>query len=898
MKIACSRAETPRESFPIFELRERLKAVCAAARRVVLQAPTGSGKSTQIPQFLIDDGIVAAGKKVVILQPRRLPTRMLAARIAAERGQNLGDEVGYQIRFDRVESAATRIKFVTEGLLLRQMIGDNNALDDVGAVIFDEFHERHLYSDITLAMARKIQESTRPDLLIIVMSATLDVASLEKWLAPCEKLTASGRTFPVEIEYSAATNNSFAGARQRNGFLPRYAVWEHAAAVFRKIFHEEPEGDFLIFMPGGYEIAKTIAEIAATPEGRQCAVLPLYGELSAAEQDRAVAPAPAGTRKVVVATNVAETSLTIPGVRVVIDSGLARIARHDPHRGINMLLIEPISQSSADQRAGRAGRTAPGRCVRLWSRADQNSRAPRDVPELLRLELSETALLLKSFGINDLAAFPWFEAPPQKSIDNAEELLRDLGALDHNGALTELGRQMAAFPLHPRYSRMMIAAQKLDCSRQIAMIAALSQGRDIMLKIDNKRLATERDELLGEADSDFSHRLTLLGMARRKNFDHEFCRKWGIHSVAARQADKLAEQFLKIAEAKSLTSRSNTPATTNPKISATTNPASLSRGIVVANEEVPLQQRIARCVLLGFVSQLARRIDEGTLRCRLVHGRVGELRKTSAARRAKLFVAAEIDEIQTRGEVTVFLDLATAVEESWLEEYFPNEFSEATSVRYDAVQKRVLTLRERSFRGLVLATKLLPDFPSDEASKILAEEILAGRLRLEDWDERVEAWIRKVNFAAKHCPELEIATIDADARRMLVEEICLGATSYKDIRNKPVWETVRGWTTREQAAAIAATLPDTISLPHKKHPAKICYTEDCEAVVSATVQELYDADGTKLRVCGGRVPLVIEVQSPARRTFQRTSDLDAFWKTSYESVKKELKGRYPKHEWR
>lgn len=879
------------EQLPIFELRGRLKEACARSRRLVLQAPTGSGKSTQIPQMLLDDGLVPAGKQIIVLQPRRLPTRMLAARIARERGQNLGREVGYQIRFDRAESAETRIKFVTEGLLLRQLLsGKNSGSEKIGAVVFDEFHERHLYSDLTLAFALELQRTTRPDLLIVVMSATLDTDSLASWLAPCETLTAEGRLFPIEIEYSAAGGaTGFAGTQMRNGFLPRYAVWDHAAAAFRKAFHAEPEGDFLVFMPGAYEITKTMAAIAGTPEGRECAVLPLYGELSAAEQDRAVAPAPAGTRKVVVATNVAETSLTIPGVRVVIDSGLARIARYDPHRGINMLLIENISQSSADQRAGRAGRTAPGRCVRLWARGEQQNRAVRDVPEIRRVELSETLLLLKAGGVENLDTFPWFEKPDAHALEKSLELLRDLGALDAAGTLTPVGAAMARFPLHPRYARMMIAANELGCLRQIAFVSAMAQGRDVMLELSDRRRDDEREDLLGETDSDFFHRLTLVGMARKKDFDFEFCKRWGIHAGAARQADRLAAQFLKIAE--------NIFARERGENSKTAIAAETPEN-APAGETPDVYEAVRRCLLLGFVSQLARRVDAGTLRCRLVHGRGGELRRGSAVRHAKLLVASEVEEIRTRGEVTVFLSMATAVEEAWLEEYFPEDFETRDTVSFDSMQKRVLTRRERVFRGLVLGSRELPDVASDAASRLLADEVIAGRLVLEKWDAQVEAWINKVNFAAVHCPELGIATLDEDGRRMLIEEICLGATAYKDIREKSVWKTLRGWLSREQEMAMDAFLPDSVALPRKRHPARIEYTADCEAVVGATVQELYDCPGERLKICDGRVPLIVEVQSPARRTVQRTADLDAFWKTSYEHVKKELKGRYPKHEWR
>lgn len=874
-----TRLEASKENLPVLGLRERLKTACSRSRRIVLQAPTGSGKSTQIPQMLLDDGLVPAGKKIVVLQPRRLPTRMLAARIARERGTPLGGEVGYRIRFDRIESADTRIVFVTEGLLLRQLLGGKSAgAEKIGAVVFDEFHERHLHSDLTLALALKLQRTTRPDLLVVVMSATLDTEALAQWLAPCETLTAQGRVFPIEIEYFSAPPSA-AGTRFRNGFLPRPAVWDCAAAAFRKAFREEPEGDFLVFMPGVYEITKTIAAIAGTPEGARCAVFPLYGELSAEAQDRAVAPAPAGTRKVVVATNVAETSLTIPGVRVVIDSGLARVACYDPRRGINTLLIENISRSSADQRAGRAGRTAPGRCIRLWTKSAQESRPARDVPEVRRVELSEALLLLKAGGVEELGAFPWFEKPDAVSLENSLALLRELGALDATGALTRTGAAMARFPLHPRFSRMMLAARELGCLPQIAAVAALEQGRDVMLELADGRLAEKREALLGEcADSDFFLRLKLLGMAREKGFEADFCRRLGIHAGAARQADRLAAQFLRIAECVFARER--------------------SAGNAPQEKRFPTEEAVRRCLLLGFVSQLARRVDAGTLRCRLVHGRRGELRRGSAVRRAELFVAAEVEEIQTRGDVTVFLSMATAVEEAWLEEYFPDGFGQRDSVSFDPAQRRVLTRRERVFRGLTLASAELPDAPSDAAARLLAEEVLAGRLALEKWGAEEEAWIRKVNFAAKHCPELGISPIDAEGRRMLVEEICLGATAYRDIREKPVRKTLRGWLSREQEAAMDALLPDAVSLPRKRHPAKIYYTEDCEAVIGATVQELYDCPGEKLRICGGRVPLVVEVQSPARRTVQRTTDIDAFWKTSYERVKKDLKGRYPKHEWR
>jgi len=841
------------QALPIDLLKDDLVAACGRTRRLVLRAPTGSGKSTRIPQMLLDLGLVEG--QIVVLQPRRIAARLLAARIAQERGVKLGGEVGYQIRFERVESAQTRIKFVTEALLLRQMASDPQ-LKGIGAVVFDEFHERNLHSDVALALARRLQETGRPDLLLVAMSATLDTEGVARWLGSAETLAADGRTYPVDVEYTH---------QPRNSTRP---VWDAAAEQVRRILQEEAEGDVLVFMPGSYEIMRTIGAVRNLPESGGVDILPLHGELPPEEQDRAVKPGP--RRKVIVATNVAETSLTIPGVRAVVDAGLARVARFDPHRGIDTLLIEPVSQASAEQRAGRAGRTGPGRCIRLWSQTDHAARPLRETPEIKRVDLSETILLLLTSGWGDATTFPWYEKPDDKALQRALTVLQDLGAVDPAGALTRLGRRMAVFPAHPRYARMLMAAGEFGCVAEVARIAGLSQGRDILFRKVDDRTENARDAVEQEDGSDFFTRLALLRRAAEMKFDLDACERLGIHAQSARQADQAARQFLRIAE---------------------------GQGLPVGDGPAdPLA--IRRCLLLGFSDRLAIRLDGGTLRCALVHGRKGELRRESAVRHAKLLVAAEIDEIQARGEVTTYLSLCTAVEEPWLRELFPADFSEAASVRYDPSLRRVVTRAERRFRDLVLEVVERDDASSDAASRLLAEEVIAGRLELEKWDAHVDAWIRRVNFLAKHCPELGIATFDDAGRRMVIEEVCAGAVAYRDIRERPVMGIVRGWLTHEQAMALESYCPEKIVLPRKKHPARIEYTTDGEAEVEATVQELYDFPGSKLRVCQGKVPIVVCIQSPARRTQQRTRDLDAFWKGSYELVKKELRGRYPKHEWR
>src|SRR6195256_3994382 len=402
-----------REQLPIFELEQSLVAELKAQSRLIIQAPTGSGKSTQVPQILLDHDLLGDGQ-VVILQPRRLAARLLAARVASERTCRLGDEVGYQIRFENITSRRTRIRFVTEGILLRQLVQDPE-LRGVSAILFDEFHERHLYGDITLARAVQLQATSRRDLKLAVMSATLDAGLLEKYLAPCSVLSSAGRAFPVEIKY-----------------LPKpvggdgYPIWDLAADELERLA-PNTSGDVLIFMPGKYEIGRTISAIRASRVSDRFVVLPLHGELPPAEQDAALAHYQ--KRRAIVSTNVAETSLTIDGVQVVIDSGLARIARFDPRRGINTLLIEKISRASADQRAGRAGRTAPGHCLRLWTEREHLARAEQELPEVKRLDLAEVVLTLKASGIEEIAAFRWLEPPVPKALENAEQLLADLGAI-------------------------------------------------------------------------------------------------------------------------------------------------------------------------------------------------------------------------------------------------------------------------------------------------------------------------------------------------------------------------------------------------------------------------------------------------------------------------------------
>ena len=843
------------DRLPIYEIEHDIISRLKKERRLILSAPTGSGKSTQVPQMLLKHSLLGDGQ-VVVLQPRRLATRLLAARVAQELGVKLGEEVGYQIRFENVTSAKTKIRFVTEGVLLRQMIDDPH-LRGVSAILFDEFHERHLYGDITLARALDQQEQFRPDLMLVVMSATLNAQELEKYLSPCATLSSTGRTFPVEVDYLPYRSGQNAPP-----------AWETAADVFKNFVRAGGEGDVLVFMPGGFEISQTIEAIRNTSEAKGYIILPLHGELQPRDQDAAVARY--DRPKVVVATNVAETSITIDGVRLVIDSGLARIARYDANRGINTLLVEKISQANADQRTGRAGRTAPGKCIRLWSRSEQDERAPQELPEIRRLDLAEVVLTLKAAGVDDLRKFRWLEKPDEISLTHAEELLGDLGAVGHDGKITDVGRKMLAFPLHPRYARMLLAAQEYGCVHQASLVAALTQGRDLLIRNAGKDVESAREDLFGDqAASDFWILMRAWNYAAKNQFRTDVCRKLGIHAVTARQVGPLFEQFLRIAKAEGLD--------TQPR-------------------EVK-DEALQKCILIGFSDRVARRMDQGTLRCELVHGRRGVLARESKVQHSPLFVAAEIREIEGRDrELNTILSLGTAIEIDWLRELFPEDIKSDWHVQFDAQQKRVLAAELLRFRDLALAAKRIDPPPADQAAKILADEILAGRLHLPNWDHSVEQWLARLSFLCTQCPELQLPGISDDDKKDIIQQLCHGAVSYKDIKEREVKPVVMSWLSQPQRELLDKHAPERLTLPNGRTP-KVNYEPGKSPFISLRIQELYDVNQTP-KIALGRVPVTVHILTPGMKPVQVTQDLANFWREHYPKIKSELQRRYPKHFWR
>ncbi len=837
-------------ALPIEEIRPTLtEALVIPGQSVVIKAPTGSGKSTQVPQMVLDDLGGALGD-IVVLQPRRIAARMLAARVSAERRTRLGEEVGYQVRFERVVSPKTRIRFVTEGILLRRMLSDPT-LKGTSVVLFDEFHERHLDADIGLARCRQLQQSSRPDLKLIVMSATLDAANLETFLEPCQIIESAGRTFPVKMVYRPQ------GGRD----MP---LWDKMVRAAREAASHE--GDMLMFLPGSFEIQKTISALGREKWARDREVLPLYGDLPPNQQDAAVAPNQ--RRKIIVATNVAETSLTIDGVCVVIDSGLVRLPNYDATRGLNTLTIQPISQASADQRAGRAGRTAPGVCYRLWAESHHHTRASHEAPEIHRLDLAETILHLKRIVGHTLETFPWFETPDPITLKRALTLLGDLGAIDRgSGEITDHGRRMTDFPVAPRYARLLVEAEQLgrpDDWIPACLFVALAQCRPLFPKGKAGHAARQRFMEPGDR-SDFLPLWRGFQGAAGAGFRLETCRQLGVHAGAAREVDRLFKMLVK-------------------------------RGGYAKIPEGSFQIRVADLLLPAFPDQIAVRRGVSGKVFDVSGGRRGQLSpETVVESKTRFVVAAELTEIEGK-ELNVILGAATAVTEDDLRRHFPNDFHTEEGARYEESGRRVVAERRVLFRDLVLERKQAGEPPADEAAQLLARQVVNGILKLKLWNHGVESWLARVRLLQQAMPELELPEFTEEDRLLIVTEICQGAFTYKQIKDRPVLPSVKQWLSPPLQTAIESYAPEQVTLTNGTR-AKIDYVSDPEPTISVILQRLYDVNDTPT-IAGGRVPLKVQILAPNQRPAQVTTDLRGFWENSYEAVKTQLKGRYPKHEWR
>lgn len=810
--------------FPITPLLPDLLDALATHSRLVLEAPPGAGKTTQVPLALLHAPWLQ-GRKVVMLEPRRVAARAAAGFMARQLGERVGATVGYRIRFENKVGPTTRIEVVTEGILTR-MLQDDPLLEGVGALVFDEFHERHLAADLGLALALDVQAGVREDLRIVVMSATLDGARLADFLdAP--RLSSAGRSFPVAIAHFPARRDEALEHQTRRAI-------EHALATH--------PGDVLVFLPGQREIAKVAALLELDDHAVE--VLPLHGELPIEQQARVLQPAPDGRRRVVLATNVAESSVTLPGVRVVIDSGLAREPRFDPNSGFSRLETVAISQASADQRAGRAGRVAEGWAYRLWPASQRLE--PQRRPELVQVDLAPLALELAAWGSDGLR---WLDPPPPGALAAGRDLLRRLDALTATGTLTERGRQMLALGTHPRLAAMLLAAANDPARLALACdLAALLEARD--------PLRTRTDALAA---------------------------RW--QALAAWRAGRVASD----ASRSSLTAIDAAATQWRRRLRCDAAPPAT----------VPAHA-LGDLLAHAFPDRIGRQHPQDPRRYLLANGRMARLFDDSALYGEPWLVASEL-----RFEAKDALLLRGApVDETVLRAEFAAHFSDADEVRWDAERRALVSERVARFDGIVLAAKPAGRVDPALAARALTDAVRDLGLAVLPWSEALTQWRIRVQCLRAWLPELGLPDLSDAALLATLDDWLLpalaGKTRLDALSVEALAEAVQGrldWPLRQRLDTLA---PTRIAVPSGMQRA-ITYALDADGTPAAPVlavklQELFGLADTP-RIADGRVPLTLHLLSPAGRPLQVTQDLRGFWERTYPDVKKEMKGRYPRHPW-
>ena len=820
--------KTATPDFPIAPLLPQIRASLAEHPRLVLEAPPGAGKTTQVPLALLDAPWLG-GQKIVMLEPRRIAARAAAQFMAQQLGEDVGGTVGYRIRFETKVGPATRIEVVTEGILTR-LIQHDPELAGIGAIVFDEFHERHLAGDLGAALAREVQSTLRPQLRLLLMSATLDGERIARWLdAP--RIASPGRGFPVRIEHPPARTQE--------------SVEHHLARVVRQALAEN-EGDVLAFLPGRREIARVQALLAGSPDlPAQVEVVALHGELSLAEQQAALGPADA--RRVVLATNVAESSVTLPGIRAVIDAGLAREPRFDPNSGFTRLETVAISQASADQRAGRAGRVAAGTAYRLWPQSRRLE--PARSAEIAHAELSALALELAAWGIaaHGDATLPWLEPPPPGALAQARELLVRLGALAADGRLTELGRRMLQLGATPRLAAAVLRAGVSE-RPLIADLLALMDARSPM------RGAQARSD-------DFRVRVSALHAWRDRR-----------GNVPRSEADTAA---LAAVEQASRGWRSRLD-------------------VRSAASGMPDSHAVGDLLLHAFPDRIARRDETNPLRYTLANGRGARLHEQTALLGEPWLVALDL-----RQEARDSLILAAApFDPARLQSDYPGQHARVRTLRWNEQRQAVEAFEEQRFDAIVLERRSVPVQPQDALPALLAA-IRAGGLEALPWNESARRLRARMQALRAWMPELGLPDL-SDAALLASLETWLapyldGKHRLDAVSPAMLSQALAGLFDHEQRRALDAQVPESLRVPSGQSR-QLAYAAGEAPVLAVKLQELFGLAETP-RIGGGRVPVTLHLLSPAGRPIQVTQDLRGFWERTYPEVKKELKGRYPRHPW-
>lgn len=821
------------ERLPIDEVLPEALAALRAHSGLVLVAPTGAGKTTRVPPALLDAGL-AGSKQVVVLEPRRLAARAAARRMAHERGVELGGEVGYQVRFDRRASAATRLLVVTEGVLVR-MLQDDPFLEDVGAVVFDEIHERSLDTDLALAMTRRVQREARDDLKLVAMSATLAPAALARFLGDAPVVESQGRLFEVETRFVE---------RESDEWLEKRVVRGVAEVL------DATDGDVLVFLPGVGEIRRAGAALADLARRRDLDLRELFGDLPPERQDAALRRG--ARRRVVLATNVAQTSVTVEGVTGVVDSGLARVLRYDPGVGLDRLEVEFISRASADQRRGRAGRTAPGVCLRLWSEARQRSLAAEDEAEIARVDLAGALLELAAWGERDAAGFGWYEAPPAAALERAHGLLELLGALE-GGAITELGRAMARLPAPPRIARLLLAGADEGHAERVALAAALLAERDPFRRGGARRHVP--------AHSDVHERVLALEAYEARGHAHSDAGE--LVPAAAQGVLRARDQLARLVARRGGAPREG------------------------------FERALERAVLAAWPDRLALRRGAGERRAVLTSGRGVRLAEESAVVDPAWFVCVDTDAGKRGERAEALVRVASGVRE----EDLPKErLCTVDEYEFDARRERVVGRRRTRLDALVVREVEVGVEPGPEVERVLAEAAARDPVRaLALDDEGVASFLARVRSLAVWRPELELPRFDeGDLARVLLP-LCAGRVDFAALRHAAKSGALRDVLTWEQQSALERDAPERIEVPTGSRVA-LAYEPGRAPVLAVRLQELFGLRETP-RVAGGRVPVLLHLLGPNFRPQQVTDDLASFWANTYPLVRAELRRRYPRHAW-
>jgi ATP-dependent helicase HrpB len=888
------------------------------APSLVIEAPPGAGKTTRVPPAVLDAGLAGEGD-VLVLEPRRLAARMAARRVAEERGERLGETVGYQVRFDEVAGPRTRLRFLTEGVLTRRLLTDPR-LEGVGCVVLDEFHERHLQADLALALLRRLRRAARPDLKIIAMSATLDASGVARYLGDCPALRSEGRRFDVQVEHLA-----------RHDERPLELQVE---AAVRRLLTEGLDGDVLVFLPGAASIRRAQEACGTVAAEADMLVLPLHGELPAAEQDAAVLPA--AKRKLILSTNVAETSVTIEGVAAVVDSGLARVAGHSPWSGLPVLKVSRVSRASAVQRAGRAGRTREGRCLRLYTAQDFNARPAHETPEIQRLDLAEPVLELRAAGVRDLEGFDWFEAPSVDSLEAADALLRRLGATDDAGALTETGRRMLRFPLHPRLARIVVEAESRGVGREACAVAALIAERDIRAgRVAFNKGRGREDAVSGRdiraatthSSSDLLELLDLFAEAEAGGFDAGRLRALGLEPNGVRAVERVSRQLRRMlgrgksvaVSGKKSGASSGTEGSREKsaaKASGVSSPK--SPGVSLSDEQ---ESELLISILAGYPDRVARRRapavgaraaetagarDDELL---LSGGGAAALAPESVVRRAEFLVAVDAEEradaARGRAAGRTVVRLASAIEPDWLLDLFADALSEKVEARWNAQGERVEVWRRLVYDRLTVdewradKTAREDEDAREEAARVLAAAALDAGPEAFVGREEVERFLARVEFVARTFPEAGLPALGEEDVRGALARMCEGRRSSAELREAArageLVERLRARLTPEQSRLLAQAAPERVALARGRS-CRVRYEAGKTPHVASRLQDFFGMrEGPK--VAGGRVPVVLHLLAPNQRPVQVTTDLAGFWSRHYPQVRRELGRRYPRHAW-